>query len=200
MVHGSIVIDHANDSIIIQTTRCSCRSCNAAAVSLPLLSTPAGAGDASASVAAVAVSLSPLPSLPPPPPPPSPPLKLLLLLLSAPARPRSLAWWLPRSFHYRTPAAVAIATAAAVSCGVAVPPLAAPPSLRRRRCSLHAFVRLANETCSLIPHQQTRLPPPLATSERAPTGTTPGASVPWVTAPSSSSSRSATQAARVGRL
>ena len=187
MVHGYIVIVHANDNIIIQTARCSCRSCNAAAVSLLLLlplvlvTLPLPLPPS----LSPSLSLSPLPSLPPPPPPP---LKLLLLLLSAPARPRSLAWWLPRSFHYRTPAAIAIVTAAAVSCGVDVPPSAAPPLLRRRRCSLHAFVRLANKTCPIISHQQTRLPQPLATRDRVSTGTTSGISVPSMTASSSLSS------------
>ena len=85
----------------------------------------------------------------------------------------------------------AIATAAAVSGGVG-----GPPSLRRRRNSLHAFLRLANEICPSIPRHQSRPPPPLTTSERASTGPTPGASFPSATA--SSSPRSAPSAARRG--
>ena len=54
VVHESIVIVHDNNNIIIQTTKCSCRSCTAVTVSLPFATT-AGAGDASAFVAVAAV-------------------------------------------------------------------------------------------------------------------------------------------------
>ena len=114
------------------------------------------------------------------------------MLLSAPARPRLFAWWLLRSFHSCQPAAITIATDAAVLGGVGA---AAPPSLPCRRCLLHASIRLANKTCPFIPHQQTRLPLPLMTSEHTSTRTAPGIYVPSEIVALSLFSRLASQAA-----